>query len=149
MVQAPQRALGLHLRPCVTDLTRSGRSRQITRVTSGAEQCGIGDDAIMVLSKEPDSYYKTALSDLQGAWGLLREAVVGKFDFPNSDKLLFHIDEAMSWECVRNLKLMKETLLVVHNLASQYAPREILDEVEGVRGCLDEVFAAIAEGEKF
>jgi hypothetical protein len=102
----------------------------------------------MGFRKEPDSYYKSALSDLQGAWGLLREAVVEKFGFPNADQLLFHIDEAMSWECVRNLKLMKETLLAVQNLASQYAPREIVDEVEGVRGCLDEVFAAIAEGEK-
>jgi hypothetical protein len=102
----------------------------------------------MIFRTEPDAYYKTALSDLQGAWGLLREAVVGKFGFPNSDKLLFHIDEAMSWECVRNLKLMKETLLIVHNLATQYAPLEVIDEVEGVRESLDAVFAAIAEGEK-
>jgi len=47
--------------------------------------------------KEPSGYYKTALSDLQGAWGNLRETVVNNFGFPNSDKLLFHIDEAMSW----------------------------------------------------
>jgi hypothetical protein len=102
----------------------------------------------MVFRKESDTYYKSALSDLQGAWGLLRETVVGEFSFPNSDKLLFHIDEAMSWESVRNLKLMKETLLIVHNLATQYAPQEVIDEVEGVRESLDAVFAAIAEGEK-
>lgn len=98
--------------------------------------------------KEPSGYYKTALSDLQGAWENLREAVVDSFGFPNSDKLLFHIDEAMSWECVRDLKRMKETLLVVHNLSRQYASDEINDLVDGVRESLAEVYSAIAEGEK-
>lgn len=98
--------------------------------------------------KEPIGYYKTALSDLQGAWGNLRETVVNNFDFPNSDKLLFHIDEAMSWECVRNLKLMKETLLLVQNITAQSAPAEVNELVGMVRESLDEVFSAIAEGEK-
>lgn len=98
--------------------------------------------------KEPNSYCKTALSDLQGAWGVLRGAVVDNFGFPNSDKLLFHIDEAMSWECVRNLKLMKETFLLVHNLARQFAPGEINELVDWVRESLEEVNSAIAEGEK-
>ena len=48
----------------------------------------------------PDGYEKTSLSDLQGAWGCLRDAVVENFGFTNSDKLMFHIDEAMSWESV-------------------------------------------------
>ncbi|MBU2714195.1 hypothetical protein [Zooshikella harenae] len=101
----------------------------------------------MGFTKEPSGYYKTALSDLQGAWGNLREAVVDNFGFPNSDKLLFHIDEAMSWECVRNLKLMKETLLLVRNIAAQSAPREVNELVEMVTESLEEVFSAIAEGE--
>lgn len=78
----------------------------------------------MGFAKEPSGYNKTALSDLQGAWSNLRETVVDNFGFPNSDKLFFHIDEAMSWECVRNLKLMKETLLLAHNIAAQSAPRK-------------------------
>jgi len=98
--------------------------------------------------KEPSGYYKTALSDLQGAWGNLRATVVNNFGFPNSDKLLFHIDEAMSWECVRNLKLMKETLILVQNIAAQSAPEEVNELVGMVRESLDEVFSAIAEGEK-
>ncbi len=98
--------------------------------------------------KEPNGYYKTALSDLQGAWSNLRETVVNNFGFPNSDKLLFHIDEAMSWECVRNLKLMNETLLLVHNLAAQSAPEEVNELVGMVRERLEEVFSAIAEGER-
>ncbi len=102
----------------------------------------------MGFTKEPSAYCKTALSDLQGAWANLREEVVRNFGFPNSDKLLFHIDEAMSWECVRNLKLMKETLLLVHNIAMQSAPGGINELVEIVREHLDEVHAAIAEGER-
>ena len=60
---------------------------------------------MMGFISEPTGYYKTALSDLQGSWSNLRDAVVNDFGFPESDKLLFHIDEAMSWECVRNLVL--------------------------------------------
>ena len=102
----------------------------------------------MAFSKEPSAYCKTALSDLQGAWANLRETVVRNFGFPNSDKLLFHIDEAMSWECVRNLTLMKETLLLVRNIARQSAPEEINELVESVSENLQEVHSAIAEGEK-
>jgi len=47
---------------------------------------------------EPTGYEKTAISDLQGSWGNLRDAVVENFGFPDSDRLLFHINEAMSWE---------------------------------------------------
>jgi hypothetical protein len=102
----------------------------------------------MGLIKESSGYYKTALSDLQGAWSNLRETVVNNFGFPNSDKLLFHIDEAMSWERVRNLKLMKETLLLVHNIAAQSAPEEVSELVGMVRENLEEVFSALAEGER-
>jgi len=102
----------------------------------------------MGFAKEPSAYCKTALSDLQGAWANLRETVVKNFGFPNSDNLLFHIDEAMSWECVRNLQLMKQTLLLVRNIARQSAPEEINELVELVREHLDEVYSAIAEGEK-
>ena len=103
----------------------------------------------MVFITEPTAYYKTALSDLQGAWGNLRETVVNNFGFPGSDKLLFHIDEAMSWECVRNLKLMKETFLLVQNISVQSgAPEEIMECVDMVRADMEEVFSAIAEGEK-
>lgn len=102
----------------------------------------------MEFYKEPSSYCKTALSDLQGAWVNLRVAVVDSFGFPNSDKLLFHIDEAMSWECVRNLKLMEKAFLLVHNLARQSASDEINELVDMVRESLEEVHSAIAEGEK-
>lgn len=103
----------------------------------------------MAFFTEPTGYYKTALSDLQGAWGNLRQSVVEQFGFPDSDKLLFHIDEAMSWDSVRNLKIMKETLLLVQNISTQSkAPEEIVEMIGMVRECLEDVFSAIKEGEQ-
>ncbi|MDD4964365.1 MAG: hypothetical protein PHI11_10665 [Gallionella sp.] len=102
----------------------------------------------MGFSKEPTDYNKTALSDLQSAWAVLRDAVVNDFSFPNSDTLLFYIDEAMSLEFVKNLKMMKELLMLICNIASQSAPEEIIKLAEMVREGLEDVFSAIAEGEK-
>jgi predicted nuclease with TOPRIM domain len=103
----------------------------------------------MTFIKEQTSYSKTALSDLQGAWSNLRGAVVDHFGFPNSDKLLFQIDEAMSWESVRNLHHMKEVFLVVKNISSQNdVPEDVTEWIEMVREDMEEVFSTIREGEK-
>lgn len=80
--------------------------------------------------------------------GNLREEVVAQSGFPDSERLLFHIDEGMSWERVRDLKSMKETLLLVHNIAARSALTEVNECVAAVMERLDEVFIAIAEGEK-
>jgi hypothetical protein len=101
----------------------------------------------MSFNTEPTEYVKTAFSDLQGAWGNLRNEVVKNFGFPDSDKLLFHIDEAMSWESVRNLKKMESTLLLIRNIAAQTeSPEEVLELIDDVRESLEETFEAIAEG---
>lgn len=104
----------------------------------------------MAFPTELTSYEKTALSDLQDAWISLRGAVMEDFGFPGSDKLLFHIDEAMSWESVRNLERMKSALLLVQNVISQSnTPEEIKECLADVRESLEEVSLAIKEGEKF
>ncbi len=101
----------------------------------------------MSFKTEPTGYEKTALSDLQGAWGNLRDVVVEEFGFPNSDKLLFQIDEAMSWESVRNLNHMKSTLLLVQNIIAQTeSSEEVIFWVNEVRGSLDDTLQAIIEG---
>jgi hypothetical protein len=103
----------------------------------------------MEFTKEPTGYEKTALSDLQGAWSNLREAVVSNFGFPDSDRLLFHIDEAMSWESVRDLKRMQSAFLLVQNISGQTnAPKDVIESVDMVREQLEGVFSAIAEGKK-
>jgi hypothetical protein len=88
------------------------------------------------------------LCDPQGAWINQRDEVVENFGFPDSDKILRHIDEAMSWESVRDLGKMKSTLLLVQNITAQTAaPDEVREWVHAVRESLDEVFLAIKEGE--
>ena len=101
----------------------------------------------MAFITEPTGYEKTALSDLQGSWGNLRDAVIANFGFPDSDNLIFQIDEAMSWESVRNLKNMKSTFIVVQNIALQSeAPEEVIEWVDDVRENLNSAFEAVAEG---
>jgi len=101
----------------------------------------------MAFEIEPTAYEKTALSDLQGAWSTLRSEVVDRFGFQGSDKLLFHIDEAMSWESVRDLVKMKSTLLLIQNIIAQtQAPRELNELVDYVRENLEEAMLEIKEG---
>jgi len=93
-------------------------------------------------------YTRTALSDLQGAWGILRAIVLKLHPFPESDRLLFHIDEAMSWHSVRDLKRMRKALLLVQDLVSGVEDEEVAFWTEKVQKYLDEVTAALAEGER-
>ena len=102
----------------------------------------------MTFITESRHYKKTVLSDLQGSWSLLREAVVNHFNFENSDKLLFQINEAMSWESVRNLDHMKATFILIQNIAIQSnAPETIMEQLNEVRDDLDETFRVLANGE--
>jgi len=96
---------------------------------------------------EPSGYEKTILSDLQGAWELLREAVAQHAGFAGWDRVLFHIDEAMSWETVRHLERMEPLLVLIRNLAVQgQAPAEVREEIEAVTDILNEVYQALKQG---
>ena len=102
----------------------------------------------MDFTEEPTQYTKTALSDLQGAWQNLRDEVVRAWPFPESQRMLFHIDEGMSWESVRNLERMRGTLVLIQNIISQTdCPAEVVEGVGMVRENLEDVFEAIASGE--
>ena len=93
----------------------------------------------MAFPTEPTGYEKTILSDLQGAWGVLRESIANSAGFESWDHALFHIDEAMSWETVRNLRLMPPLLLVIRNLCLQgKAPDEVIQNIEDVTEVLTE-----------
>jgi len=101
----------------------------------------------MSFYEEPTGYVKTVLSDLQGSWQNLRRIVVEHDPFPECQRLLFHIDEAMSWECVRDLDAMRRTLLLIINIATQAkAPNEIMEWIEDVHILLDETIAAVKSG---
>ncbi|MBN1625371.1 MAG: hypothetical protein JW944_02510 [Deltaproteobacteria bacterium] len=56
----------------------------------------------MSFIQESTVYEKTILSDLQGAWSLLRSSVVDAAGFEGWDRELFHIDEAMSKETINS-----------------------------------------------
>ncbi len=98
----------------------------------------------MPFAEEPTGYEKTILSDLQGAWILLRQSVVDTKGFDGWDRAIFHIDEAMSWESVRNLKRMPPLLLIIRNLCTQNkAPQEVIENIQEVDDILREVLSEI------
>ena len=93
----------------------------------------------MAFTTEPSGYEKTILSDLQGAWIVLRESVANSARFEGCDRVLFHIDEAMSWETVRNLRLMPPLLLISRNLCLQgKAPDAVIQNIDDVNEVLTE-----------
>ncbi len=96
----------------------------------------------MAIIEEPTGYEKSILSDLQGAWELLRQSVVDTRGFDGWDRAIFHIDEAMSWESVRNLKRMPSLLLIIRNLCSQgEAPQVVIENIQEVDHTLKEVLS--------
>ncbi|MFQ5644078.1 MAG: hypothetical protein ACE5FQ_10345 [Thiogranum sp.] len=101
----------------------------------------------MAFEKKPTSYEKTVLSDLQGAWQNLRDAVVEHAGFGGWERALLHIDEAMSWESVRNLRYMNKCLLLVRNILAQSdAPEAVAFWLEQVDTVMDEALQALGEG---
>ena len=63
----------------------------------------------------------------------LRDEVAEHPGFEGWERALFHIDEAISWESVRNLRQMQRSLILVRNLLHQGdipdAVAEVLDAV--------------------
>ena len=98
----------------------------------------------MTIIKESTGYEKTILSDLQGAWSLVRSSVVEAAGFQGWDRAVFHIDEAMSWENVRNLKNMPPLLLIIKNICTQgNAPQEVIEDIRALESILTEVLDEI------
>jgi hypothetical protein len=103
----------------------------------------------MTFPTEFDGYRKTALSDLQGAWLNFRSTLVDLDGMKNRNRLLFHVEEAMSWECVRDLERMRTLTTLIRNIVLQSEPpSDVVVGIEEVAETLQEVFAEIAEGEK-
>ena len=96
----------------------------------------------MPIIEESTGYEKTILSDLQGAWSVLRDSIVDAAGFEGWDRSIFHVDEAMSWESVRNLKRMSPILLIIRNLCVQgKAPQEVLENIQELDEILKEVLS--------
>lgn len=102
----------------------------------------------MSFETEPTGYEKTVLSELQGAWQILRNEVAEEAGFPDWERALFHIDEAMSWESVRNLRAMRRSLVLVRNILGQDGVPEIVSEhLEVVNDLMAETLQALKEGD--
>ena len=102
----------------------------------------------MSFDTEPTGYEKTVLSELQGAWQVLRDEVAEQAGFPGWERALFHIDEAMSWESVRDLQSMHKSLLLVRNLLGKDGvPREANEHLEVVNDLMAETLQALKEGD--
>ena len=103
----------------------------------------------MAFFKEPTGYDKTILSDLQGAWSVLRASVVDSAGFEGWERMLFHIDEAMSWEVVRHLERMKSLLILVRNIGLQADVSEnIMQEIDDLSEILDETLKTHLQSRK-
>ncbi len=101
----------------------------------------------MSFPTEPSGYEKGILSDLQGAWEVLRDSIVDCGGFDGADRALFHVDEASSWEVVRRLEYMPPILLLVRNICIRGdAPEEVLQNVEILSEIMAEVEADIEAG---
>ena len=102
----------------------------------------------MSFDTEPAGYEKTVLSELQGAWQVLRDEVADQAGFPGWERALFHVDEAMSWESVRNLRAMNKCLVLVRNLLGHDGVPEIVSEhLEVVNELMAETLQALKEGD--
>lgn len=98
---------------------------------------------------ELTGYEKTIISDLQGAWENLPEAVVDDAGFEEWERILFHIDEAMSRESVRDIERMQSTFMVIRNIAAKAKiPDTLTHWLQEVSMILDNVLKRIASGKR-
>jgi hypothetical protein len=70
---------------------------------------------------------------------VLRESVANSAGVEGCTRALFHIDGAMSWESVRNLRRMPPLLLIIRNLCLRgKAPDEVMQNIDELSGLLSE-----------
>jgi len=99
----------------------------------------------MTFNTEATVYKKTVLSDLKGAWECLRATAIERAGFGGWDRIVFHIDEAMSWETVRHLERMAPLVVLIRNLAVQgNAPEDVVEQIADIDDILKDVYQALA-----
>ena len=79
----------------------------------------------------------------------MRDAVAEDAGFEEWKRILFHVDEAMSWECARDLQRMHSTFMVIRNLAAKSEiPDTLAHWTQEVSMILGDVLKRIANGER-
>ena len=98
---------------------------------------------------ESTTYLESILSDLKITLSCLRDTI---FKLPVSnirDRLLFHINEAMNLDSVRDLPRIQYAFLSIKNIVQQEnMTGELLDFIDDIYVLLDEVFEAVHAGKK-
>lgn len=75
----------------------------------------------------------------------MRTTITEQAGFEGWDKLLFHIDEAMSWETVRHIERMEPLLVLIRNLALQgNTPPQVIEEIDEISEILAEIMKGAA-----
>ena len=94
----------------------------------------------MTFDEEKTGYEKTILSELQKAWKNLQDSVIEQLEFYGSNRAILNINQAMSWEVVRDLRQMSPLLLVIRNICTQGgAPQEVIEDINYVDEILKQV----------
>lgn len=88
------------------------------------------------------NFYNPVKAGLQGAWSMLREAVVKAAPFPGREQVLSHIEKAMNWQTTDDLKRMPSSLQTIRELCIRgRAPDAVMEKVEGVDKVLKDVLS--------
>ena len=94
----------------------------------------------MKLSIEPNQCMYGIFSALETAWSRLRDAVLSLPQDELQCRLLFHMDEAMSWESVRDLSRMKKAfLLIKHHLQQARVLGDWIELMEDIEILLHDI----------
>ncbi len=100
----------------------------------------------MAISKESTRYEKTVLSDLQEAWEKLRDSVFRYSDFEGCNLAVLRINEAMSWEVVRDIKRMGPLLAEIGEVCARgNADEEIRENIGKVDAILRKALPEVPE----
>ena len=87
----------------------------------------------MADKKEPSGFEKTILSDLRNAWRLLEDFAIEYRDFEGCNLAILHINEAMSWEVVRDLKKMAGLIVKIRKICVRgKADKKVMEHIENV-----------------
>ena len=66
--------------------------------------------------------------------------------FKGWDRILFHVDEAMSWETARHLERMEPVVVLIPDLAHQgHAPQAVIEAIPEVADLLKEVHQGLQQ----
>jgi hypothetical protein len=100
----------------------------------------------MASKNESTGYRETILSELQRAWRRLGDLAVEYRDFEGCNRAILHINEATSWEVVRDLKKMAGLIGEIRKICTRgKADKKVMEQIENVDGILERTLSEIED----